>query len=84
MALNIKNPKAIELATQISRFTGENLTQAVIISLQERLEHLQGRRTVPLVAKAILDISKRCKNLPDLDPRTPEEILEYSPTGMFK
>jgi len=84
MALNIKNPKAVELATQISRVTGESLTQAVIISLQERLEHLHERRTVPLMTEAILEISKRCKELPDLDPRTPEEILEYSDWGMFK
>jgi antitoxin VapB len=83
MALNIKNRRAEELANQVARETGETLTQAVIQALQERLERLQGRKTMPGVAERIQEIAGRCQALPDLDPRSPEEILGYDRTGAF-
>ena len=36
--LNIKNPKAHELAVQVAARTGETLTDAVIHALEERLQ----------------------------------------------
>jgi antitoxin VapB len=36
--LNIKNPKAHELAVKVSRRTGESLTDTVIHALEEKLE----------------------------------------------
>lgn len=44
--LNIKNPRAHELARLVAARTGESLTDAVIHSLEERLE-----RTPPSVRK---------------------------------
>ncbi len=38
MSLNIKNPKAYELAHEISELTGETLTAVVILALQARLD----------------------------------------------
>ncbi|MGO1051092.1 type II toxin-antitoxin system VapB family antitoxin [Crossiella sp. CA198] len=40
MSLNIKNPEAERLATEIGAFTGENKTAAIIVALRERLERL--------------------------------------------
>lgn len=37
MSLNLKNPRAHELATQLSKLTGESLTTVVIRALEERL-----------------------------------------------
>ena len=84
MALNIKNRRAEQLASQVARETGESMTQAVIRALEERLERLQGRRAVPDVVERIEEIAGRCRALPDLDPRSPEEILGYDGTGAFK
>ncbi len=39
--LNIKNPRAHELAAQVAAATGESLTTAVIHALEERLERVQ-------------------------------------------
>jgi antitoxin VapB len=39
--LNIKNPDAHRLAREIADRTGESLTQAVIASLEERLERVR-------------------------------------------
>lgn len=36
--LNIKNPRAHELAVQVATVTGESLTDAVIHALEDRLE----------------------------------------------
>jgi antitoxin VapB len=38
--LNIKNPRAHELAVKVAATTGESLTAAVIHSLEERLERV--------------------------------------------
>lgn len=42
MSLNVKNPRAYELASQLAELTGESLTGAVIHSLEARL--LEERR----------------------------------------
>jgi antitoxin VapB len=83
MALNIKNAQAEQLASEVARRTGETLTQAVIVALQERLERLSGQRRVPDLAEALLQIAERCASLPDLDPRSPDEILGYGSAGAF-
>ena len=81
MALSIRNDVAEKLARAIAKETGENITQAIIHALQERLERLKGRRTVTDLKSKILKISKRCRALPDIDPRTPEDILGYNQNG---
>lgn len=37
MSMNIKNPRAHELARELADLTGESLTEAVLISVEERL-----------------------------------------------
>jgi antitoxin VapB len=36
--LNVKNPKAYALASELAKLTGESLTTVVISSLEQRLE----------------------------------------------
>ncbi|HLG43944.1 MAG TPA: type II toxin-antitoxin system VapB family antitoxin [Nitrospirales bacterium] len=83
MALSIKNPKAEQLAGEVSRETGETMTQAVIHALEERLERLRGRKAGRDLADVIMDISRRCSSLPDVDARSPKQILGYNATGTF-
>lgn len=82
MSMSIRDPRAKQLAGEISEETGESLTQAIIKSLQERLERLRGRRRVNSLLEDILEISVHCRNLPDIDMRTPEEILGYGEHGV--
>lgn len=71
MAISIKNDKAEKLARQVAAETGGSLTEAVIHSLEERLERLKGRRSAPDLAETLMAISRRCSSLPDLDtPQT--------------
>jgi antitoxin VapB len=81
MALSIRNEHAERLAREVARESGENLTQAIVHSLEERLQRLRGRRNVSSLEKEIMNISKRCSSLPDLDSRSPDEILGYNKDG---
>ncbi len=84
MGISIKNDKAEKLARQVSAETGESLTEAIIHSLEERLERLKGRRSAPDLAETLMAISRRSSALPDLDTRDADEILGYDEKGAFR
>jgi antitoxin VapB len=84
MAISIKNDRAEKLARQVAAETGESLTDAVLHSLEERLERLKGRRSAPDLVETLMAISRRCSSLPDLDTRSAEEILGYDEKGAFR
>lgn len=82
MALSIKHPEADILAREVSRLTGESLTEAVVNSLRERLRVIRGRASAPRLEEELAAIRKRCSTLPVLDARAPEEILGYDERGL--
>ena len=84
MALSIRNPEAEKLARKLATESGETITQAITLALEERLERLCGRSTAPDIMEELLKISKRCKAIPDKDRRTADEILGYDSTGVPK
>lgn len=84
MAISIKNDRAEQLARQVAATTGESLTEAVIRSLEERLERLKGRRSAPDLVETLMAISRRCSSLPDVDTRSADEILGYDEKGAFR
>ena len=83
MALSIRNSRAEQLAREVGTISGENLTQAIIHALEERLERLRGRRATASAVQEIMAISQRCRSLPDKGQCSPEEILEYNQSGVF-
>jgi antitoxin VapB len=82
MALSIRNQKAEKLARQVAAETGESLTGAIIRALEERLQRLKGRRLAENTAEEIINISLRCRALPDRDRRAADEILGYDERGL--
>ena len=84
MALSIRNPRAEKLAREVAAESGENLTEAILHALEERLERIRGRRIAPDLVQEIMKISKRCSALPDQDQRTPDEILGYDSMGVLR
>jgi antitoxin VapB len=82
MALSIRNSRADKLARQVAAESGESLTEAIIHALEERLERLQGRCTITDVAEEIMRISLRYRALPEIDPRSADEILGYEERGL--
>ena len=82
MALSIRNSMAENLAREVAKESGESLTQAIIHALEDRLQRLRGRKSMNNLEQEILTISRRCRALPDLDKRSPEEILGYNQFGV--
>lgn len=81
MALSIRSPRAEQLARELAAQTGESMTDAVIEALEDRLQRLTGRRAAPDLVEEIMEVSRRCRALPDLDPRSADAILGYGDAG---
>lgn len=79
--LNIKDPRAHELATQIAHLTGLSLTDAVLLALRDQAQKLNAQLTPEARYHAVLDFVRRCHRIPVADERTPEEIL-YDEQGL--
>jgi antitoxin VapB len=82
MALSIKSIETEHLAREIAAKTGESLTAAIQKALEERLERLNNSRRSQALAAQIDDILQRVDAMPDLDARTPDEIIGYDEDGL--
>jgi antitoxin VapB len=78
MALSIKSDRADSLARELAALTGESITDAVVASLEVRLELERRRRR----SVGVDDIVERFARLPVLDARPPDEILGYGADGI--
>jgi len=85
MALNIKNPEAQSLATEIAHLTGESITSAVIAALRDRkaaLERCSGRDQRLRLARQFLE--REIWSIPDQPAASDvseDELLGYGETG---
>jgi antitoxin VapB len=82
MALNIKNEEAYRLVQALADETGETLTEAVTVAVRERLTSLQRKRRRQEVVQSVRDLQEFVGGLPDLDRRSPDEILAYDEFGL--
>jgi hypothetical protein len=81
MALSIRNSLVEKLARDLSRRSGQGMTEAIGEALESRLRSLEGldRRRLSILT----EIAASCTAAPDIDERLPEEILGYGPSGAF-
>jgi antitoxin VapB len=82
MALSIKSIETEDLARKLAAKTGESLTGAIQKALEERLERLNNSRRSQALTAQIDDILQRVDAMPDLDTRTPDEIIGYDEDGL--
>ncbi len=82
MPLSIKNEEVDRLARDLADRTGESLTQAILVSLKERLERVAGRSNAPGLREDVRRIQERVKALELLDDRSDDEILGYDEHGL--
>lgn len=82
MALSINNDEADKLARELAALTGESLTEAVVLSLRERLARKRAQRDNRPLAERLMEIGRQCASLPLLDDRAPDEILGYDESGL--
>lgn len=79
MTLSIKSSRADRLARELADLTGESITDAVVVALEQRLDAERRRRRS---ARGVDDIVERFSRLPILDDRAPDEILGYGAAGL--
>ena len=82
MALNIKNPEVDELARELARIKHASITDVVLDSLRESLARENARSKSRSLKDELREISRRCAALPDLDTRSPEEIIGFDEIGV--
>jgi antitoxin VapB len=85
MALSLKDKETDRLARAVADLTGETLTEAIRKALAERLERERLRRGKTIrLADRLMEIGRHCAALPDIDTRSPDEIVGYDETGMWR
>jgi antitoxin VapB len=82
MAISIKSIETESLAREIAAKTGESLTGAIQKALEERLERLKNNRRSQILGMQLDDILRRVDGMPDLDSRSPDEIIGYDEDGL--
>ena len=81
MAFNVKNEEADQLLRQLTAVTGESLTEAITVSLRERLTRERRIRRVG----DVLTLEQAVDRFTDravVDHRTDDEILGYDDVGL--
>lgn len=85
MALSLKDKETDRLAREVAALTGETLTQAIRKALAERLERVRLRcGDTTRLADRLMEIGRHCAALPDVDTRSPDEIIGYDENGLWR
>ena len=80
MALSIKSDRADRLARELAAATGESITDAVTIAIEDRL--VRERRSQRDVAARLRSVREDMRSVTVLDTRSKDEILGYDEHGM--
>lgn len=84
MPLSIRNPKAEQLVRELITITGENMTEAIIHALEERIKAVKHSHTNANLAEDLLRIGRSCAGLPAVNENiTEDEILGYNSDGIL-
>ena len=63
MSLNIKNERTCRLAGELAQLTGETMTGAITVAVEERLERERRQRGVDARLRKMRAIASRCARL---------------------
>jgi len=82
MALSIKDPITEQLARDLARQTGENITTATRRALEERLHRVARSSRKAALLEDLAAIRRRWSTLPVIDERSADEIIGYDENGL--
>ncbi|WP_298044915.1 type II toxin-antitoxin system VapB family antitoxin [uncultured Microbacterium sp.] len=82
MALNIKDPETDRIARELSAATGESITVAVRIAMEERLRRVRASGAEAAMRAEIDAIIARGRARAIVDEREPDDILGYDANGL--
>ncbi|MGN6754457.1 MAG: type II toxin-antitoxin system VapB family antitoxin [Intrasporangium sp.] len=82
MALNIKDAETDRLVRQLAAETGESITVATRVAIEERLARLHARQHATGRSSDLYRIIERGRERQILDARPVDEILGYDEHGL--
>ena len=82
--MNLKNPRAYTLASELSHITGESLTTVVITALEQRLEAERRKRERSTTKERILSFADRFAPGMAAGTRSADHGQLYGDDGMPK
>jgi antitoxin VapB len=82
MALSIKDPEADRLARELSKRTGESITETVVIALRERLARQRRQTSADGRREKLRSLRESMRELRVQDARSPDAILGYDDAGL--
>ena len=81
--MSINNEKIYRLALKLAQITGEDVDEAIIRSVKERIEREIGKELKGTRRQVINRIQNRISRLKKIDLRSDEEILGYDEFGLL-
>ena len=82
MPLNIKDSETHALAKRLASLTGESLTLAVKLAIQQRLAQVEKTQGTTGLADELDHIALHCAALPRRDRGNAERIIGYDESGL--
>ncbi len=89
MSINIKNKEADRLLAELKSATGKGASELVLDLLRQEHEKIareqrpRAKRTeLERILAATREMQRLWRELPVIDPRSPEEILGYDESGL--
>lgn len=82
MALNIKDERTDGAVRDLARETGEPITTAIRIAVDERLARVRARKTLRTDPTDLPEIIARGRARLVVDSRSPEQIIGYDADGL--
>jgi antitoxin VapB len=84
MPLSIRNSEVERLARALSRLTGEGLSQTILQALRERYQRIRAARQQEQLIEDLTELARRSAARPELDRRSPDEIIGHDEHGLPK
>lgn len=83
MALSIKDEETDRLVRSLARQAGLSYTAAIRMAVLNELDNRRPPARNPgRIREAVRALQEEIRNLPVLDPRTPDEIIGYDEHGL--
>lgn len=83
MALSIKSPEVERKVRKLAAATGESITAAISMAVDEQLKREERKReSKQFLIDDLMAIADHCASLPVLDDRSEDEIMGWDENGL--
>ncbi|WP_019876715.1 type II toxin-antitoxin system VapB family antitoxin [Sporichthya polymorpha] len=82
MVLNIKDAGTDRVVRELAAATGESITVAIRVAVEERLARVRRRNAAATTSDVLTEIIRRGRARAVVDSRGEDEILGYGPDGI--